>query len=83
MNFAIPEAGMQAATSAFEEAAKGISRAFNVGSNPLHAQSSAADSADLSTSVVSLLEAKDSFAGNVKTAQVENEIIQNTFSILG
>ena len=67
---------MQAASSDFEKAAGGISRAFTTRSNT-------ADSADLSTSVVSLLEAKDNFAANAKTARVEDEIIQSTFSIIG
>ena len=84
MNLAIPAIGMQAASSDFEKAANGISKAFTgAGSNLLSVRSDTADSADLSTSVVSLLEAKNNFAANVKTAQVENEIIQSTFSIIG
>jgi len=84
MNIAIPAVGMQESISAFEQAAKGISRAFTAaGPNPPGARSNTADSADLNISAVSLLAAKDSFLANVKTAQVDNEIIQNTFSIIG
>ena len=43
----------------------------------------AGDSVDLSTEMVSLMQAENSFAGNVKVAQSEDQMTQGALSIVG
>jgi hypothetical protein len=83
MNFSIPATGMQSASAAFEAAANGLNQVFQNASNPLTAGSTMSDSIDLSTQMVSLLKSNLDFTANVKMAEVENQMNQNTFSIVG
>jgi len=83
MNISTPAAGIQQASAAFEAAANGISQAVTNSANPLTKGSTMGDSVDLSTQVASLAKSALDFQANVKVELVENQMQQNTFSILG
>ena len=83
MDFSIPLGGMQAESTAFDAAARGIAHSFLPGSNSGTSHSTAADSLDLSASTVALLQAKVGFEANARLATVEDEMEQSTFSTLG
>ena len=85
MDLSIPVSGMQAASTAFDAAAGGIARSSLSGSNSStqNAPTAPADSSDLSTSAVALLQAKLGFEANVRVAKVEDEMDKSTFSVLG
>lgn len=82
MDLSMPLTGMQNAETAFETAASGITQAFSGYSQP-PSGTTPADSVDLSTQVVNLLNSKNEFSANVHVAALENDLNQSTFSILG
>jgi hypothetical protein len=82
MNFAIPAAGMQSASAAFESAANGLNQAFQNAGNPLTSGSTIGDSVDLSAQMVSLLKSNLDFTANVKVEMVDNQMTQSTFSMI-
>jgi hypothetical protein len=85
MDFSIPLGGMQAESTAFDAAARGIVHSLLPGSSSSvgTSHSTAADSLDLSASAVALLQAKVGFEANARLATLEGEMEQSTFSILG
>ncbi len=83
MNFSIAAAGMQSASDAFETAANRLNQAFQSAGNPLTAGSTLEDSVSLSTTVAGLMKSNLDFAANVKMELVDNEMSQNTLSMVG
>ena len=78
MDLSIAAAGMQAQSTAFDTAARGIARSF-VPSSGAEPQG---DSVDLSASAVALLQAKTGFEANVKTAELEDDMMKSTLSMV-
>jgi hypothetical protein len=88
MDFSIALAGIQSASAHFDAAATALVQTANSGYAPPGSTAAApttitGDSADLSTAVVSLLNAQRSFSANIATAIVEDNLNQSTFSIAG
>lgn len=83
MDFSIAAAGMQSASAAFENAANGLTRAFQSANNPLTEGSTMGDSVSLSTAMVGLMKSNLDFTANVKMELVDSEMSQSTMSILG
>lgn len=84
MDFSIPAAGMEAESTAFDRAASRIVRSVLPSSyNPSGNSQSVSDSLDLTTSALTLLEAKLGFESDAKTAEVENEMTKSTLRMLG
>ena len=72
IDFSTPLAGMQGAEARLETAASHIA----VSSLP-------ADNVDLSREMTAMLQARNDFAANVKTAVLEDDITRSTLSIIG
>ena len=73
IDFSIPLAGMQQAEASLYKTA---SRVAVVGLTP------AGDNDDLSTEMIAMIEAKNSFSANTKVAQAENQVTQSLLNIL-
>jgi flagellar basal body rod protein FlgG len=72
IDFSNPLAGMERATTSLNQTASKIAK----GSTP-------GDSVDLSTDVVSLIQARNSFESNTKVLQTEDEMTKRMLDIIG
>jgi flagellar hook protein FlgE len=90
IDFSTPLAGMNAAETSLNRTATNIA---NYGASPLNSEQNSAqnspqstsggDTVDLSTDVVSMIEARNNFAANVKTVQTEDQMTQSLLNIFG
>jgi flagellar basal body rod protein FlgC len=74
-------AGLQAANTLFEQAAAGVVRAATPPASPDAA--AGADTVDLSTAMVSLLQSRTSMEANVRAFQTADEMTQRVLDVLG
>ena len=72
IDFSSPLAGMDRATTSLNQTAAKIAK----GSTPT-------DSVDLSTEVVSLIQARNGFESNTKVLQTEDELTKNLLNMIG
>jgi flagellar basal body rod protein FlgC len=75
-------AGLQAANEMFEQAAAGVIRAAAPPSSS-DAPAAGIDTVELSTAMVSMLEARTSFEANVRVFQTADEMSRSTLDVLG
>lgn len=82
IDFSTPLAGMAAAEASVNRTAANIA---NFGGNPGGTSPSAAggDSVDLSSDMIALIEARNNFAANVKSAQTEDQMTQTLLKAIG
>jgi flagellar hook protein FlgE len=78
---------MSRASDSFDAAAARLARTGQSANNAPGASTSAttdgSDTVDLSSSVVSLLEARDNFEANTKTVAVSDQMTQATLNMVG
>ncbi len=83
IDFSTPLAGMNAAETSLNRTAANIA---NFGGSPATnpaPSASGGDTVDLSSDMVSLIEARNNFAANVKTVQTEDQMTQSLLKIFG
>ena len=78
IDFSVPLQGMAAAEDLFSHAAAKLAQAIGDPADP-----TTGDTVDLSAGLVSLLEARNNFATNVKVARVADEMARSTMEIFG
>jgi len=77
IDFSTPLAGMHNAESRLDVTASRIAR------GPFQASQQPADTVDLSTDMVNLMQERNDFETNIKVAQTEDEMLQSTLSLMG
>jgi flagellar hook protein FlgE len=90
IDFSTPLAGMNAAETSLNRTAADIANyggsllksPQNSGQNSPQS-TSGGDTVDLSTEMVSMIEARNNFAANVKTVQTEDQMTQSLLKIFG
>ena len=73
IDFSVPLSGMSAAASTLDRTAARIAQSGFPGG----------DAVDLSSEVVALIEARNSFAANAKVARTEDQVSQSLLNLLG
>jgi flagellar basal body rod protein FlgG len=74
IDFQTPLAGLERASASLDRAASRIAAA---------ADPAQSDSVDLSSEMIAVLEARNSFESNVKVAQTQDEMTRSLLNVLG